>query len=291
MTFATSYFSRPSEQLDPKLFDSEGLKPWVRTGVLSMLFDYLAKNYTSPHTWTKAWLAGSGVSYQWEAAREPGDLDCLVGINYVLFRQTNPDYVSLSNQEIASLINEGFNADLMPKTRNWEGYELTYYVNEQSDIRDINPYAAYDLIGDIWEVMPEKNIQAPYSRAWEQKAQRDQEMAKEMLARHSSALEEVRGATNPAHRLNAERRLKMATDQASTFFDDIHAGRKIAFSKIGAGYSDFNNYRWQAGKRSGIIQALRTIKDSKTEAEKQQQLQTYGVELPDTDTLLRRIHG
>jgi hypothetical protein len=83
----------------------------------------------------------------------------------------------------------------------------------------------------------------------------------------------------------------MATDQASTFFDDIHAGRKIAFSKIGAGYSDFNNYRWQAGKRSGIIQALRTIKDSKTEAEKQQQLQTYGVELPTTDTLLRRIHG
>jgi hypothetical protein len=132
---------------------------------------------------------------------------------------------------------------------------------------------------------------APYSRAWEQKAQRDESTAKEMLSRHASALQEVRGATNPAHRLNAERRLKLAEDQVSTFFDDIHAGRKVAFSRIGAGYSDFNNYRWQAGKRSGIIQELRAIKDSKTEAEKQQQLQTYGIELPDTNTLLRRIHG
>ena len=291
MTFATSYFSRPSEQLDPKLFDDEGLKPWVRTGILSMLFEHFATNYVSPHTWTRAWIAGSGVSYQWEAAREPGDLDCLVGINYVLFRQSNPDYASFSNQEIASLINDGFNAELMPKTRNWEGYELTYYVNEQSDIRDINPYAAYDLIADTWEVKPERNMTAPYSRAWEQKAKRDESTAKEMLSRHAAALQEVRGASNPAHRLNAERRLKLAEDQASTFFDDIHAGRKVAFSRIGAGYSDFNNYRWQAGKRSGIIQDLRAIKDSKTEAEKQKQLQTYGIELPDTNTLLRRIHG
>jgi hypothetical protein len=179
----------------------------------------------------------------------------------------------------------------MPKTRNWEGYELTYYVNEQSDIRDINPYAAYDLVGDIWTVEPDKNPEPPYSRAWEQKTNRDYEMARELVSRHSSALEEVRGATNPAHRLNAERKLKLATEQASTFFDDIHAGRKVAFSKIGAGYSDFNNYRWQAGKRSGAVQALRAIKDAKTEADKQQQLQTYGIELPDTDTLIRRIHG
>jgi hypothetical protein len=291
MTIATSYFSRPSQQLDPKLFDNEGLKPWVRTGILSMLFDYLAKHFAAPHTWTKAWIAGSGVSYQWEAARAPGDLDCLVGINYVLFRQANTEYAGFSNQEIASLLNEGFNKELMPKTRNWEGYELTYYVNEQSDIRDINPYAAYDLIGDIWTVEPDKNPEPPYSRAWEQKTNRDYEMARELVSRHSSALEEVRGATNPAHRLNAERKLKLATEQASTFFDDIHAGRKVAFSKIGAGYSDFNNYRWQAGKRSGAVQALRAIKDAKTEADKQQQLQTYGIELPDTDTLIRRIHG
>jgi hypothetical protein len=285
---STSYFSRPSTQLDPKLFDNEGLKPWVRTGVLSMLFDYLGKNFSSPHNWTKVWLAGSGVSYQWEAARAPGDLDCLVGINYVFFRQTNQDYIGYSDAEIASTFNEGFNQDLMPGTRNWEGYELTFYVNEQSDIRDINPYAAYDLIGDIWTVEPDKNPQPPYSRAWEQKTNRDYDTGKEMLSRYSSALQEVRGATNPAHRVNAERKLKLATEQATNLYDDLHSGRKVAFSQIGSGYADYNNYRWQAGKRSGVVQALRTIKDERTEAEKIQQLHTYGIELPDVSALIRR---
>lgn len=285
---STSYFSSPSSELDPKLFQGMELESWVRTGVLSLLFDYLARHFSNPHQWTKAWLAGSGVSYQWEASREPGDLDCLVGIDYVNFRRYNTDYAGYSDAEVASMFNEGFNAELMPKTRNWEGYELTFYVNPQTDIRDINPYAAYDLIGNFWTVTPEKNPQPPYSRAWEQRSIRDEETAKEMVSRYTSALEEVRRATNPAHRINAERKLQLAAEQAVTLYDDIHAGRKVAFSKIGSGYSDFNNYRWQAGKRSGIVQALRSIKELKDTSEKQSQLQTYGVELPDADTLIRR---
>lgn len=285
---STSYFSAPSSELDPKLFQGTELQPWVRTGVLSLLFDYLARHFSTPHQWTKAWIAGSGVSYQWEASREPGDLDCLVGIDYVNFRRFNTDYAGYSDAEIASMFNEGFNAELMPKTKNWEGYELTFYVNEQSDIRDINPYAAYDLIGNFWTVSPEKNPQPPYSAAWEQRSIRDEQTAKEMMSRYSSALEEVRQATNPAHRINAEKKLKLAAEQAITLYDDIHAGRKVAFSRIGSGYSDFNNYRWQAGKRSGIVQALRSIKELKDSEEKLGQVQTYGVELPDADTLIRR---
>jgi len=284
----TSYFSAPSSELDPKLFQELELKPWVRTGILSLLFDYLATHYSNPHQWTKAWLAGSGVSYQWEASREPGDLDCLVGINYVTFRRDNVEYAGFSDAEIASMLNEGFSEEIMPNTRNWEGYELTFYVNQQSDIRDINPYAAYDLTGDFWTVTPERNPQPPYSRSWEQRTLRDEETAKEVVSRYSSALSEVHGATNPAHRTNAERKLKLATEQATSIYDDIHAGRKAAFSKVGGGYSDFNNYRWQAGKRSGVVQALRTIKDIKKEQEKQSQVQTYGVELPDASTLIRR---
>jgi hypothetical protein len=71
-------------------------------------------------------------------------------------------------------------------------------------------------------------------------------------------------------------------------YDDLHSGRKVAFSQIGSGYADYNNYRWQAGKRSGVVQALRTIKDERTEAEKIQQLHTYGIELPDVSALIRR---
>ena len=101
MPGSTSYFSAPSSQLDPKLFDDNGLKPWARSGILSILFDYLGTHYANPHQWVHVWLAGSGVSYQWEAAREPGDLDCLIGVDYVKFRQDNPGFTGFSDQEIA----------------------------------------------------------------------------------------------------------------------------------------------------------------------------------------------
>ena len=133
----TSYFSTPETGLDPNLFLGTKLRPWVRNGILRILFDYLAVRYTAPERWATAWLAGSGVSYQWSASREPGDLDCLVGVDYVSFRRSNLEYAGLSDREIASTFNEDFNADLMPKTKMWHGYELTFYVNPQTNIRDI----------------------------------------------------------------------------------------------------------------------------------------------------------
>ena len=285
---STSYFSAPALVLDPTLFQGEELKHWVRMGILSQLFDYLGRHYDAPGLWTHAWLAGSGVSYQWQAARMPGDLDCLVGINYVLFRQHNPEFTGFSDEEIAKTFNDGFNAELMPNTRNWEGYELTYYVNPQSDIRDINPYAAYDLTKDTWTVKPDRNPSPPYSRAWENHTQRDHDTAVEMVERYKAALNEVRNTSNPAYRVNAERKLRLAMEQAAAFYDDIHLGRKSAFSKTGSGYADYNNYRWQAGKRSGAVQALRTIKDNLTAFNAGKQKELYGIELPNTDVLIRR---
>lgn len=285
---ATSYFSAPAAELDPKLFQGKQLRVTMREGVLSILFDFLIKNFNDPHRWTKAWLAGSGVSYQWQAARQPGDLDCLVGIEYTKFRQSNPEYAGYSDTEIASMFNEGFNSDVMPNTRNWEGFELTYYVNPQTDIRNINPYAAYDLISDSWTVEPDANPQPPYSRDWEQKAQRDHDMALDILKRYNEAVEELRATTNDAYRVNAERKVKLAQDQAAAFYDDIHKGRKVAFSQIGAGYADFHNYRWQAGKKSGAIQALRTLKDQRDLQASKTQKELYGIELPTAETLIRR---
>lgn len=285
---ATSYFSAPAADLDPKLFMDKQLKITMREGILSLLFDYLLAHFNDPHKWTKAWLAGSGVSYQWQAAREPGDLDCLVGVEYVKFRQANPEYAGYSNAEIAAVFNEGFNAELMPNTGNWHGYELTFYVNPQTDIRDINPYAAYDLIGDYWTVQPNPNQHSPYSRDWEHKAKRDYDMTVEILNRHNSAINELRSAPNTAYQVNAERKIKLAQEQAVSIYDEIHKGRKIAFSQIGSGYADFHNYRWQAGKKSGAVQALRSIKDQRDAQLKQQQKETYGVELPTTSTLIRR---
>jgi len=285
---ATSYFSAPSSELDPKLFVGDEMRISMKEGILSILFNYLSRNFNDPYRWTKAWLAGSGVSYQWAASRSPGDLDCLVGIEYTKFRQKNPEYTGYSDSEIAAMFNENFSASIMPNTRNWEGYELTYYVNPATDIREINPYAAYDLIADDWTVKPSKNTTAPYSREWEQKAQRDYDMAAEILNRHNQAINELRSTTNPAYRVNAERKIKLVQDQAASVYDEIHHGRRIAFSQMGAGYADFHNYRWQAGKKSGAIQALRTIKDQRDLRNKAEQADTYGVELPTASTLIRR---
>lgn len=286
---STSYFSEPSAGLDPHLFEGMHLRSWVRNSVLRFLFDHLAVIYQDPHRWVSAWLAGSGVSYQWESARQPGDLDCLVGIDYVTFRRLNSDYAGMTNEEIAGMFNEEFNTDLMPKTSNWEGFELTYYVNPQSNIIDINPYAAYDLIDDNWTVEPVRSQNPPYSRSWEQRANKDYEDAMTLVRRYSQALTEFKGSLgNPASQVNAERKLQLAIDQAADMYEDIHHGRKTAFSRVGAGYADFNNYRWQAGKQSGIIQALKLIKDYRDEAQKNEELETYGVELPDPSTLIRR---
>jgi hypothetical protein len=198
------------------------------------------------------------------------------------------EYVGLSDVEISAMLNEGFNAGLMPNTTNWHGYELTFYVNPgATDIRSINPYAAYDVTSDEWTVEPQRT--APlYSRAWKVQADRDHDVTKGIVARYSQALTDVKGAVNPAHRVNAETRLKLSLDQATDLFDDIHHGRKIAFSPVGAGYADYHNYRWQAAKASGVVGALKQIRDYRNETLLERQVQTYGVELPDTDTLIRR---
>lgn len=285
---STSYFSQPSSELDPRLFAGHHIRPWVRNGILSLLDGHLGRQYVAPERWSTAWLAGSGVSYQWSADRVPGDLDCLVGIDYPRFRENNPEYVGLSDTEISKLLNEGFNADLMPGTEDWHGYELTFYVNPgATDIRSINPYAAYDLTSDSWTVEPDPRP-AGFSRSWEQQAHRDWEMASEIVRRYSQALTDLRAAPNPAYRINAEQRLRATISHAVSLFDDIHHGRKIAFSPVGGGYADYNNYRWQAGKASGAVPALRQIKQYADAARESTEAETYGVTLPTADTLLRR---
>ena len=289
MPGSTSYFSNPSANLDPRLFDGDHLKPWVRSQLLGMLMAHMVHHYNEPQHWVRAWIAGSGVSYQWEAQRDPGDLDVLVGVDYVAFRTHNPDYLGVSDAEISKDINESFYADLTPFTKNWNGFEVTFHSNPwATDITAINPYAAYDLNNDEWTVEPDPRQHPPVSRAWEQKSQRDHDMAMDIVRRYSQAVTDVRAAGNPAFRVNAERRLHLAIDEAVDMFDEIHGGRKSAFSPYGSGYSDFGNYRWQAGKRSGVIPALRRIKEYRDAWAESEELDTYGVEMPTADTLTRR---
>jgi hypothetical protein len=285
---STSYFGAAQESLDPRLFDEYALHPNIRHEILTMLFTFLASLYKNPRDWTHAWIAGSGVSYQWESARYPADLDCLVGIDYPTFRSDNPHYRGLSDEEISKQINEDFNLGLSIHTKEWRGFELTFYVNPDSwDITTINPYAAYDLVEDRWAVEPSYQG-VPYTREWAHRASRDHATATEVTRRYTQALAELKAAQNPAHRVNAERALQMAVEQGVSLYDELHGGRKVAFSRLGAGYSDFNNYRWQAGKSSGVVQAMKRLKDYREAVRAQGDINTYGLELPDTNTLIRR---
>jgi hypothetical protein len=106
--------------------------------------------------------------------------------------------------------------------------------------------------------------------------------------RYSKAHTDIQGAQNDAARRNAEFRLQQALSQASMLFEDIHSSRRLAFSQQGAGYADFYNYRWQAGKKYGTVPALRQMHDFYQAQKTQDAETTYGVELPDTQTLIRR---
>jgi hypothetical protein len=285
---STSYFSQPSAGLDPRLFVDNKLIGSVRNSVLGILFEHLKNHYYNPQGYIYVWIAGSGVSYQWAAQRLPGDLDCLIGVDYLKFRQANTQYRGLSDQEIADMFNEDFRNELWPQTSNYLGaFELTFYVNAQTDISKIKPYAAYSLTDDNWTVEPQE-VTVSITKDWEHKVTRDKNRGVEILTRYSDALEKIGGAKNEAMRINAESTLKLAVDQASALFEEIHHGRKSAFSQSGMGYIDYANYRWQAGKASGLITALRALKELSDKTKKEFEEQTYGMELPSAKTLVRR---
>ena len=282
---STSYFSVPSPTLDPKLFQGRALNHSVRTNIMSILNSFLEKEYRHPEIWAHAWLAGSGVSYQWQAVREPGDLDCLVGIDFVQFRKANPSYQGLSDSEISSEINEKFKTKLDMQTSNWNGYELTFYVNPSAtDIRTIRPYAAYDLNYDEWTVTPNPQMQPPYNPEWEKVVAEDSNKTKQIQTRVTAAMNEIKMSGNPAMKRNAELKAIAAGQQGVALFNEIHSNRSQAFSPSGKGYHDFNNYRWQAGKREGTIQTLKGISKYLSGLSST----NYGVELPDAATLIRR---
>lgn len=283
----TSYFAAPAAGLDPRLFRNGKIIPSIRASILRIGLSNLKLNCTAPEAYVTLWLAGSAISYQWSAARKPADLDCLVGVNYLLFRQANPQYRSLSDKQISQTLNEGFQKANAENTNFMEAFELTFYVNVQSDIRTIKPYAAYNLTQDEWTVSPEVRG-VPRNQMYERKVAQDTSMATEILSRYAEALSNIGSATTDVARRNAEAALKLAVEQGSALFEDIHRGRKYAFSASGQGYADIHNYRWQAGKAAGTIQALKALKEIEKQSKQVFEAATYGQELPSTDTLIRR---
>lgn len=316
----SSFFSPYEDHLDPTLFgDGTQIRGTVRAGLLSMMYAVLDKYFVGGKSWSRAWIAGSGVSYQWGSNN---DLDVLVGVKYEDFRYLNPTYRQMSDLEISKHINEIFRSDLQPHTEDWHGYEVTFYVFsgrrtkvctcedspqksargsstsscstceeevflQPFDIRTILPYAAYSLTDDSWTVEPTRN--APSVPAeWEHEASGMQKRAQLAVSRYSEAHTSMVNAPHDAARVSAESAMKHSLAQAADLFHQVHEGRKYAFGPGGSGYSDRHNFLWQAGKRDGWLPALKEMKNYYDTMTAQQHLSTYGVELPDTDVLIRR---
>jgi hypothetical protein len=275
----SSYFAPRGLGLDPHLFDADGyIQPVVRTMVLSTLYRYLAElRLANARSWSRVWFAGSGITTAWDSDREaggaPGDLDTLLGVDYQSMRQSNPDMIGSPDDAIASWLNQTMHAGLWPKTDhapiNGRSYELTYYVNPgvgsaPGDILSINPYAAYDLTGNVWTLeplaVPDGFNDSFFSPQARERTQEDHARALGIQTRFYQAKAALDAQPDPARARNQLVDLHDIIRYGAEAFDSIHDGRHAAFAAGGKGFFDDANYRWQAGKGNGTVTALRFFK-------------------------------
>lgn len=270
---ASGYFSRPQLILDPQLFEGTVLHAHVRQKLLDLFYDHASHMFNHPDKWSMLWLVGSGISYQWSGDRGNGDLDVLLGIDYTHFVKDNPEYSYYDRPTIAGIITGLLRRHLWEITShtvfelNGTPYEVTYYLNPGTEnfdesIKNINPYAAYNLTENHWTVHPMKPEEygKPVPHDYIEQTESNKQLAIQLTNRYTyltNQLASLNVHSPQWHNLNASKRLLI--QHIKTMYDSIHLGRKSAFSEHGEGYSDFYNYQWQHAKQSGIIRTFNEI--------------------------------
>lgn len=223
------YWGENSKENDQRLFEGDHLRPEVRDYFMHKMAFLMGKLNLSGWTkWTKVYFAGSEAA-KW--APFNGDLDCLVGIDYDKFRKDNSVYGSMSNEGISEYLTGQMRTHLNnPGTyievagRNVGPLDSTFYVNPNSyDIRDIKPYAAYDVTEDKWAVHP---LEVP--EGWS---------AQSLPESFWDVSEAEANLINVISELPAVERKRVA----GQVWEMIHTGRKAAFNEGGKSMFDFNN--------------------------------------------------
>lgn len=299
---ASAFFSVPEHALDPALFTADDrLHPVVRSEILGRLQEFLNGQGIRGGDWLRAWLAGSGVSYQWRASRGNGDLDVLLGADPARFLALNPGLAAGSRTDLAALLNERLKARLWPVTAatafGGTVYEITYYWNPQvsDDITVIRPYAAWNLITSGWDVKPDPEPSVTFPRDWHERAGQDAASVQALYREWSQALADVLllPQASPS-RVTAEAGLRRVTGQIRATWDVIHDGRRNAFTGDGKGWGDWANFRWQAAKGNGTIALLREVIAGDDARRAEQDTRLYGAPVTPGDLALRRAataHG
>ena len=275
----SGYFAQRGQTLDPALFERlDHLRPDVRLQVLDTLYSFwIRKGYRNPQAWSQVWLAGSGITTAWNADREaggaPGDLDCLIGVDYAAFAYAHSNFAGSTPHDIAHYLNQQMFNELWPTTARIRVggrlFELTYYINDgvgtgAFDLRVIEPYAAYNLNVDKWIVHP-VDVSADFSDSYFSDFDRnivagDQVDITRAHEVYSAALTAYNVAGNVGVKRNTLTSLHDAVRAGAAVYDRIHNGRRAAFSPGGRGYFDPANYRWQAGKGNGTVTLARGFK-------------------------------
>jgi hypothetical protein len=296
---ASGYFSQPEDTLDPHLFNGRRLNSNVNNTIKGRLIAFLRRDMklNDPEKWIHVYLAGSGITYQWSANRGNGDLDVLLGLDRTSFNSANPEYASIGEDDLANLLDTALRQKLWPTmastTFNGKSYEVTFFYNPgtRDDIRNINPYAAYDLTKDSWVVEPPKETAATHTfpKSWHEDAANDQLYALHLISRYGKAYGDLKSsAQHSGSYLNASSQLNVVAAESRALLDSIHLGRRTAFQGGGQGYLDKANFRWQMAKQNGVIKGLSEVAGVRARAIEEAEEKLYGSKLPSVEDLKLR---
>lgn len=251
------FWSKPRTSLDQTVFDGKHLKPEIRDYALDHLFAFWQDKYKDAPKWTRVFLCGSAASYQYaEPVGTHADIDILVGINVEMFKRANPQFADLTEDEIDMLMNKEFNLELEPQTKEYMGFYVTFFVNPDSwDIHNINPYAAYNITDDKWDVPP---LELPAD--WDPFKYFDPKLIADSY-KDVDAAHDIVDRYNQAKDRGDDAARVQAVQDATALFSRLYTGRQLAYRPGGHGYFDDGNFRWQLMEAEGALQPIWDIKN------------------------------
>jgi hypothetical protein len=244
----------PTYGLDHRLFDGEHLKGDVREYIISTLSQFWEGMFGECgwEEWAIVYLAGSEAS-EWTSSTLEGnnDFDVLIGVDYDEFRDCQSRtsvYQDMSDQDITDDLNRQLRVldektaeAMIPIDGELVGpFSNTWYVNKDSyNIRNIKPYAAYDVTHDQWAVRP------PHLTDWNIS----------QFPEGPALLQECRAVASYIRAI-----LRMPepyrSQQGYALWQHLHGDRGRAFGPQGEGWFDPGNVLEKYLDQSGLWQKL-----------------------------------
>jgi 8-oxo-dGTP diphosphatase len=222
----------PTYGLDHRLFNGDVLKPEVRRAVMDRLDEVfrVTSGLLDWSSYMRVYLAGSEAS-EWTSPTLEGnnDFDTLIGVDYDQARAHRSDqFLDRTDGEIDDILN-----DILRRFYNDEDWQapfggvwhLTGYVNEDAyDIRDIKPYAAYDISNMRWAVKP------PHLPSWGPESFPEGPALWHEASAVADYIESILELPEPYR-----------TQQGGALYDHLHSDRHRAFGPNGEGWYDPGN--------------------------------------------------